>query len=212
MFDDGNHGDGAAGDAIFGAATTNYPAGTKVRFYVEARSTNAARAASFAPARAEHETFSYRVAVTSASNSPVVINEVMASNAGAFADPQGEFDDWIELHNLSDQEVALTGHYLSDEPNNPRKWAFPAGTAIPAHGFLIVWADEDGTATPGLHASFKLSATAETVYFTDTDANLNAVLDSVTFTNQQTDLSYGRTLADPDVWAVMSATPGTANH
>jgi hypothetical protein len=43
MFDDGAHGDGLANDSIFGAATTNYAAGTKVRFYVEARSANAAR-------------------------------------------------------------------------------------------------------------------------------------------------------------------------
>lgn len=211
MFDDGTHGDGAAGDGVFGAATTNYPAGTKVRYYVEARSANPARAASFAPARAENETFSYRVAVTTASNSPVVINELMASNTGTLADPQGEFDDWIELRNLTDQPLDLTGHYLSDEPNNPRKWAFPAGTVLPADGYLIVWCDEDGLATPGLHASFKLSASGETVFLTDTDANHNAILDSVAFTNLGTDEAYGRTAADADAWSVMAATPGAPN-
>lgn len=211
MFDDGAHEDGLAGDGIFGAAATNYPAGTKVRFYVEARSGNTVKTASFSPARAEHETFSYRVAVTTAANSPVIINELMASNASSIADPQGEFDDWIELHNITDEEVDLTGRHLSDESDNPRKWAFPAGTTIPPNGFLIVWADEDGGATPGLHASFKLSASQETLYLTDTDANLNAVLDSVSFSNQQTDLSYGRTTANPDVWAIVSPTPGAAN-
>jgi spore coat protein CotH len=212
MYDDGAHGDGAAGDGVFGAATTNYPAGTKVRFYVEARSANAAKAASFAPPRAEEDVLSYRVAVTTASNSPVVLNEVMASNTSTLADPQGEYDDWIELRNLTAEEVDLTGRYLSDEPNNPRKWAFPAGTKIPADGFLLVWADEDGTATLGLHASFKLSASGESLFLTDTDANLNAVLDSITFGEQATDLSYGRTAADADVWAILSPTPGTANY
>jgi hypothetical protein len=83
--------------------------------------------------------------------------------------------------------VNLTGRYLSDEPNNPRKWQFPAGTTIPPNGFLIVWADEDGLAAAGLHASFKLSASGESIFLTDTDANFNAVLDSVTFDAQQTE-------------------------
>ena len=212
MFDDGAHQDGAAGDSVFGAATTNYPAGAKARFYVEARSANAAKAAGFAPPRAEQETYSYRVAVTTAPNTPVVINELMASNTGTLADPQGEYDDWIELRNVTDQEVELTGRYLSDEPNNPRKWSFPAGTTIAANGFLIVWADEDSTDTPGLHASFKLSSSdGDEIFLTDTDANLNAVLDSVVFGSQETDRSYGRTAADPGEFDFMRPTPGLAN-
>jgi hypothetical protein len=212
MFDDGAHQDGAADDDVFGAATTNYPAGTKARFYVEARSANPVKAACFAPRRAEQETYSYRVAITTASNTPIVINELMASNTGTLADPQGEYDDWIELRNVTDQEVDLTGRYLSDEPNHPRKWPFPAGTRIAANGYLLVWADEDTTDTPGLHASFKLSSSdGDEIFLTDTDANLNAVLDSVVFGPQETDRSYGRTAADPDEFDFMRPTPGLAN-
>lgn len=212
MFDDGAHGDGAVGDGVYGGAVTNYPAGTKVRYYLEARGANAAQAARFSPARAENETHSYRVGVTTASNSPVVLNEFMASNSSTIADPQGEFDDWIELHNLTDSPVSLTGRYLSDEPNNPRKWPFPAGTTIPANGYLLVWADEDTTVINGLHASFKLSASGEEIYLTDTDANLNQVLDSITFGAQTTDLSFGRTATNADVWSSMTPTPGAANQ
>jgi hypothetical protein len=212
MFDDGEHGDGAAGDGVYGAATTNYPAGSKVRFYVEARSANAARAASFSPPRAEEETWSYRVSLTTSTNTPVVINEVLASNKATLADPQGEYDDWIELHNLTDQDVDLTGRYLSDEPGNPRKWQFPAGTTIPANGYLIVWADEDGTSVGGLHASFKLSGSGEQIFFADRDSELNVVLDTVSFGTQTTDVSYGRSGDDADVWMTMQPTPGAANR
>jgi len=212
MFDDGAHGDGVAGDGVFGGATTNFPAGNRIHYYVEARSANAARAAAFAPARAENVTFSYIVAVPTATNTPVVINELMASNASTIQDPQGEFDDWIELHNVTDSDVDLGGRYLSDEPNNPRKWAFPAGTIVPARGYLLVWADEDGLATPGLHASFKLSGSGESVFLCDTDANFNAVLDSVTFGPQTTDISYGRPAADPARFETMSPTPGEGNY
>jgi spore coat protein CotH len=212
MFDDGAHGDGASGDGTFGAAATNYPSGSKVRYYVEARGSNAAQAARFSPARAEAETYSYRVSITTASNSPVVINEFMASNTSTLADPQGEYDDWIELHNVTDSSVDLTGRYLCDEPNNPRKWQFPAGTTIPASGYLLVWADEDTTITNGLHASFKLSASDDEIYLTDTDENLNAILDTISYSSQITDLSYGRTSADANVWSVMTPTPAAANQ
>ena len=212
MLDDGAHGDYGPSDGIFGATTTNFPAGNKIHYYVEARSANPARAASFSPARAERETFSYRVTLTAATNTFVVINEFMASNTSTLADPQGEFDDWIEIHNITDRDVDLTGLYLTDEPNNPRKWPFPAGAIIPSEGYLIVWADEDGLATPGLHANFKLAASGEQILLIDTDARLNAVLDSITFGPQTTDVSYGRSHFNADVWMPMTPTPGTGNE
>jgi hypothetical protein len=212
MFDDGAHGDGSAGDGVFGAATTNYPAGAKIHYYVEARSANSAKAAAFAPARAEQETYSYRVALTLAANTPVVINELMAANKKTLADPQGEYDDWIELRNVTDQEVDLTGRYLTDEPVNPRKWAFPDGTKLPAREYLLVWADENGSATSGLHANFKLAASGEQLFLIDTDANFNAVLDSVTFEALKNDVSYGRPATNPDTFEVMQPTPGQPNN
>lgn len=212
MFDDGAHGDGAAGDNVYGAVTTNYPAGNKIHYYIEARANNAAQAARFAPARAEVETYDYSVALTTAASTSVVINEFLASNTSTIADPQGEYDDWIELRNLTGSTVNLTGLYLTDEPSNPRKWAFPSGTTIAANGYLLVWADENGTATSGLHASFKLSAAGEQIYLIDTDANNNQVLDAITFGAQATDVSYGRTAANADAWSTMSPTPNAANQ
>lgn len=211
MFDDGNHGDGAAGDHVFGAQVPPYPAGTKVRYYFEARSANPAKAAAFLPARAETKTLDYRVLAVTAPDSPVIISELMPSNSSAMPDPQGEFDDWIELHNLTDQPVDLTGRYLSDEPNNPRKWPFPSGTIIPANGYLIVWADEDGSAPSGLHASFKLDAEGEALFLTDTDANLNAILDTVTFPSVATDRSWARSAADADQWVESAPSAGQPN-
>ena len=212
MLDDGLHGDGAAGDGVFGGATTNYAAGTKVRFYIEARSGNVSRTACFAPARAEQETYHYHVSVAIATNASVVINELLASNHKTLADPQGEYDDWIELHNLTNQEVDMTGRYLTDDTTDPRKWAFPKETKIPAGGYLLIWADEDGKATLGVHANFKLSASGDQVFLIDTDANNNVMLDHVIFEAQQSDISYGRLPNNTGVWGTMTPTPGTANQ
>jgi len=101
--------------------------------------------------------------------------------------------------------------FLSDNPANLRKWQIPIGTTIPGDGFLIIWCDEDGSASPGLHANFKLSAGGESLRLTDTDAQGNVLLDSVDFTIQVTDFSTGRFGSDPDTFGSMIPSPGGAN-
>ncbi len=211
MLDDGQHADGAEGDGVYGAAIPAFPAGTRVRYYFEARSANAAQAARFAPVRAENVTFEFEVPTGSSVVSPVRINEILASNQNAVTDPQGENDDYIELFNDSDQSVDLSGAYLSDNPDNPRKWAFPEGTTIGARGFLLIWADEDSTESPGLHTNFRLANSGETVVLIDRDDRGNGLLDSVTFGSQTEDRSYSRTSANPNEFAITIPTPNRAN-
>lgn len=144
----------------------------------------------------------------------VVINELMADNDNVIADPQGDYDDWLELYNLTDSTVLLTGMYLSDKEDNLTKWEFPENTEIPANGYLIVWLDEDHddeNATEGLHANFKLSKDGETVILVGTDAHGNRVLDSVTFEAQETDVAYGRLPDGTGEFQIVQATPGAPN-
>ncbi|MYB63204.1 lamin tail domain-containing protein [Candidatus Poribacteria bacterium] len=145
----------------------------------------------------------------------VVINELMADNDNVIMDPQGDFDDWLELYNSTDSSMDLSGMYLSDKEDNPTKWQFPVGTMIQANGYLIVWLDEDHndeTATEGLHANFKLSKGGETVMLVGPDAEGNMVLDSVTFGDQETDISYGRLPNGTGEFQTVSATPGAVNE
>ena len=141
----------------------------------------------------------------------VVINELMADNDNIIADPQGDYDDWLELHNLTDSSVTLTGMYLSDKEDEPTKWAFPENTEIPANGYLVVWLDEDVEDPEGLHADFKLSKGGEAVLLVDTDANGNTVLDSITFQEQETDVAFGRLPDGTGDFQMVQATPGAPN-
>jgi hypothetical protein len=101
---------------------------------------------------------------------PVVINEWMADNIGpgGFADPaDGLFQDWFELYNPNPTAVNLGGYYLTDNLGNPTKFAIPTNTIIAGRGFLLVWADEDGSqnapTNADLHANFKLSNEGEAI-------------------------------------------------
>jgi hypothetical protein len=132
------------------------------------------------------------IELTVARNSAIVISEVMPSNQTTMKDPQGDFDDWVELHNSSDAQISLSGMFLTDTLKDPRKWRFPAGVVLGPGEYLIVWADDDSAATSGLHASFKLAKDGETVHLIDRDENGNQILDSLEWMNLRTDVSFGR--------------------
>ncbi len=188
MFDDGNHGDGAADDAVFGGTIPGYSNGTQVRFYIEAIANNSSKTATYMPTGAEHDVFFFKTGITEYFNSEVVINEIMASNNSSVADQDGEYDDWIELFNNSSSAIDLSGWYLSDDNSLVEKWIFPDGTVINGNDYLIIWADKD-EAQAGLHASFKLSASGESLYLLNPQMSIGQ---EVTFGQQQTDLAYAR--------------------
>ncbi|MBN1362031.1 MAG: hypothetical protein JW993_15655 [Sedimentisphaerales bacterium] len=54
----------------------------------------------------------------------LVINEFMADNETTIEDPNepGEYPDWIELYNASNETITLNGLYLTDRLDNPTKW------------------------------------------------------------------------------------------
>lgn len=207
LVDDGAHGDGAAGDGVYGGEIPAYPGGTDVKFYAEARG---AAATAFFPVRAQWSSLGYHVGVTRAESTPIVINELMASNTSTLADPQGEFDDWVELLNVSNAPVSLEGMYLSDSARNVRKWEIPAGMSLAPGERLIVFLDEDGSAD-GLHANFKLSASGERLLLVDTDGRLNQILDLVEFGELADDTAYGRSPDGSGAFAVLRPTPGASN-
>ncbi len=140
-------------------------------------------------------------------NSDVVINEFMASNEATVADQDGEFEDWIELYNNGGESVNLEGYFLSDDATDLMQWAFPAGTVIEPNAYLMVWAD-DNEDQAGLHANFKLSASEEAVFLSDATG---AIIDLINYTDQKTDVSYGRFPNGTGDFQEMSPTFGTTN-
>lgn len=141
-------------------------------------------------------------------DTPLVINELMASNSNFIQDPQGQYADWIELY--SPTTINIGGMYLSDDSSDPTKWQLPAGTTIQAGDFLIIWADED-TADAGLHADFKLDTDGEEICLFDRDGT--TLIDSITYPEQSADISYGRYPNASDEWHFFEfPSPGQDNE
>ena len=141
------------------------------------------------------------------------INEFMASNDAAYADENGEYDDWIEIYNAEDKDVDIAGMYISDKTDDPTAYQIPSGkgaTVIPAHGFLVLWAD-DQTDQGVLHLPFKLSSGGEAIVLTASDGS--TLIDQHVFDAQETDISEGRLPDGSDNWVKFSTpTPGASNN
>lgn len=143
----------------------------------------------------------------------VVINEFMADNDSLIADPEGEYDDWIELYNNTAGELEVGGMYLSDDARRKRKWQIPANTVIAAHGYLIVWADEDRLQT-GLHARFRLAPSGDSIYLSDV---AGVLMDSVEYESQTTGMARvpngtGDFVEQPATYATYNGGTGVSEH
>ncbi|MBO7435200.1 CotH kinase family protein [bacterium] len=121
----------------------------------------------------------------------VRINEFLASNKSGLKDSFGEFSDWIEIYNDSDEELDLAGYGLSDSAKKPFKWTFPA-TNLTARGYLLVFASDVMQCVPGkeLHTGFKLSAEGEYLGLAQPDGKVVSEFYPA-FPPQYPDVSYG---------------------
>ncbi len=97
-------------------------------------------------------------------NKPVVISEFMASNGGGLADEDGDYLDWIELHNRGRMPVDLDGWSLTDDPTQPDKWVFPSYTLHAGERIIVFASGKDRREVAPeagamyFHTSFRLDA------------------------------------------------------
>jgi hypothetical protein len=185
LYDDGLHGDGAAGDGTYGGRIRRPGAASTTSYFI--RVTDASANVSHEPANAP--TYLWQIPGTFVAG-PLAVNEIMASNASVITDPAGEHDDWIEIINVSGSTVALHGKYLTDNLSRPNKWALP-DTTLPPGGIALIWADDQSAQGP-FHATFKLDKAGEAVGIFDSTVSGFVVMDSVTYGSQETDVSLGR--------------------
>ena len=204
MYDDGVHGDGAAGDGTYGATIPGQPSLTTVRYYL--RAVDNLGALAHDPPDAPLVTYSY---ITGYEKPPLYLNEFMAANSATIQDDHGDYDDWVEIWNGGPDTLQLGGKHLTDNLTNPTKWIFPA-VALPPGEFLLVWCDSEPFEGP-LHATFRLDAAGEQLGLFDSVPLGVGLIDTLTFELQTTDVSYGR-LPDGGAWRVLlTATPGATN-
>ena len=142
-------------------------------------------------------------------NSPVILSEIMSSNAGTLKAEDGMYHDYIEITNRSGETVDLTGWYLSDDAANLRKWRIPSGSIAPGQTIVIFASGLDKTTDSGqMHTNFRLSSEGETVVLCNSQGR---IMDEVTFDLLKSDIAWS--LAGDGSWTgSLPATPGRSNY
>ena len=141
----------------------------------------------------------------------LVISEFMADNEATAFDDDGDSSDWIEIYNPTGTAISLAGHFLTDEKNDPMKWAFP-GISLAAGGNLIVWASGKNRINPAaaLHTSFQLDRDGG--YLALIGPGPVVVHEFDPYPAQLDDTSYGLLGGDPAIVRFMGQpTPGGEN-
>ena len=85
----------------------------------------------------------------------VVISEFMEKNRTTLRDEDGDFSDWIELWNRSDEAVDISGWNLSDRENQ-LGWTLPEMSLQPGERIVIFASGKDRQGEQ-LHTGFSLS-------------------------------------------------------
>jgi hypothetical protein len=91
----------------------------------------------------------------------IVINEVM-THTNSYP------NDWIELHNTTGSTIDITGWFLSDDPDNFKKYEIgvSGSVTIPPNGYVVFTQDDDfgDAGDPGSDVQFAFSELGETAY------------------------------------------------
>ncbi|MDD2474461.1 MAG: OadG family transporter subunit [Dysgonamonadaceae bacterium] len=95
--------------------------------------------------------------------SDLVINEVVVENIDGYTNDFGERSAWIEIYNNTTRTLELSSIYITNDPNDTKKYAVPRGdvkTQLKPHQQAVFWADNkpsNGT----FHLNFKLDPNKE---------------------------------------------------
>ena len=114
----------------------------------------------------------------------LIINEVISSNS-KLEPLYDEYNDLIEIQNISTEPVNLSGFYLSDKKSNPFLWQMPDVELAPGEFYIV---QASGNEADG-EACFKVSATGEALYINDLDGECVEALYVPSLTP---DTSFGR--------------------
>jgi len=107
-------------------------------------------------------------------DSPLMINEVMASNLITITDCDGEYNDWVEIINTSQEQMVLTGYALSDSIEEPRKWVFPYTVLEPGELLVVFLSgkDKQDEDTQEMHTDFRLNSIEDNIVLANQEGKI----------------------------------------
>ena len=158
-------------------------------------------------------------AVFAQSQDQMRLNEYLVTNISDFQDDFGQHSAWFELFNASYGTVDIGGCWLSDDPDNLKKYQIPGGdvlTQVKPRQHVLFWADNQpfrGT----FHVCFDLE-NAKEIIFTKGDGK--TIVDRIPVRHDLGEnVSFGRAEdgvgsfnGDGEGWVVLDRTSPSTNN
>ncbi|MBT4399492.1 MAG: T9SS type A sorting domain-containing protein [Bacteroidetes bacterium] len=143
------------------------------------------------------------------------LNEFVARSYAFYPDENGNVSDWIELYNGSSHMLNLKDVSITRDLGTPDMHILSAADDdllfIEPNGFMVLRADDDSDAGE-YHLSFMLSGSSGEIGLYLMQNGTYSLIDEISYTEQQTDVSYGRASDGYPVWqSFASPTPGASN-
>ncbi len=141
---------------------------------------------------------------------PLIISEVMPSNAGYLIQSDGEYYDWVELTNISDSPVDLSRYALSDDPGKLHKFPLPDTTLDAGDSIVIICSgNTELTSRKYTHAPFTISREEGWVYLSLLSEE--GCSDYIRVYDVPYQHSVGRVSGENGTYYFTKPTPGTKN-
>jgi hypothetical protein len=143
----------------------------------------------------------------------ITINEMSINNRSLLEDEDGDYSQWVELHNISNESIDLKGWYLSNDRTNLSMWMFSAPYVLEPNAFMLVYLSgkDKRTQNTGIyfHTNFTISDNSNTVFLVSPD---RVIQDSLETKALDTDRSIGRVGEGLNIWTLYNQpTPGNPN-
>ena len=138
-------------------------------------------------------------------DSPLVINEAMVYNEW-YLRLNGEYYDWVELKNVSGQDILLSDYYLSDSGKDRALYQLPEQTLAPGATYIVYCTGSDDTSGSG--APFALNAQSDKLLLSRKDGSL---CDYTLLRGIKYGGSYGRMPGENGYFFFDTPTPGEDN-
>jgi len=144
-------------------------------------------------------------------NKTLVINEVCVLNDSTYVQ-NGEYFDWIELKNVSENAIDLSNYYLTKSAENPTKWQFPKRVLMPGETVLVsASGDIEKSTETFLHCSFRLDSKYDELFVFVNENGQIRLEDGVILHNIPYGMTYGRSPLGGFAY-MQNPTPGSNNE
>ncbi len=141
-------------------------------------------------------------------SNPLRINELSICNTADVLDPNGNFQDWIELYNPDTATVLLHTLRYADSRGNLSEFRLRNQRTIAGGQFALIWLNKEITDLKGNYPDLD----ADGGFFAVSDS-LGTLLDSISYPRQYSNVSYGRLHEDTLMNGYfVQSTPGSTNR